>query len=131
MASRGTQGYRALRSAEDSWLKLPNAQQARVDHAKISDYLLAASHPRGRTKAEFFFQFGFRIELWHEFAEALRRHGAGHEVVRIVENAHGSRYIVDGMLESPDGRNPLVRTVWILDAGGETPRLVTAYPIRS
>ena len=33
-----------------------------------------------------------------------------------------------GDLEAPDGRRPLVRTVWILAKGSAEPRLVTAYP---
>ena len=110
---------------------LPNAQQTLVDRTKIVDYLLSSTHPRGRSKTEFFYSFGFRLERWQEFAEALRRHGARHHIARVVENVYGSQYIVDGVLESPDGRNPFVRTVWITDAGGDTPRLVTAYPIRS
>lgn len=112
-------------------MALPNAQQALVDRTKIVDYLLSPSHPHGRSKTRFFYSLGFRPEQWREFAEALRRQGNEHPVVEVVENVHGSRYIVEGAIRSPDGRNPLVRTVWIVDEGADTPRLVTAYPIRS
>jgi Domain of unknown function (DUF6883) len=35
-----------------------------------------------------------------------------------------------GSMVSPDGRNPLMRTVWILEKGEDAPRLVTAYPLQ-
>ena len=33
-----------------------------------------------------------------------------------------------GRIETPSGKTPLVRTVWIVDRGFDAPRLVTAYP---
>jgi len=33
-----------------------------------------------------------------------------------------------GRIESPGGKSPLVKTIWIVDSGLETARLVTAYP---
>jgi hypothetical protein len=38
------------------------------------------------------------------------------------------KYFLDGQIETPNGKTPLVRTVWIVDLGLDTPRLVTAYP---
>jgi hypothetical protein len=35
---------------------------------------------------------------------------------------------VDGVLPTPSGQTPTVRTIWIVDAGADTPRLVSAYP---
>lgn len=110
-------------------MKLPHADQARVEQEKITEYLLSPSHPDGSNKAEFFLQFGFRLENWEVLREALRTHGARHQVVKTVESAYGTRYAVDGTLESPDGRNPLVRTVWLVEKGSSTPRLITAYPL--
>ena len=112
-------------------MMLPNARETLVDRTKIVDYLLSPTHPQGRGKTRFFYSLGFRPERWRELAEALRRQGAEHPVVEVAESVYGSRYVVDGALRSPDGRNPPVRTVWILDRGAEVPRLVTAYPIRS
>ena len=48
------------------------------------------------------------------------------ETVKVYADA---RYAIDGPLESPDGRNPLVRTVWMLEKGSTAPRLITAYPL--
>ena len=110
-------------------MRLPNAEQARVDREKLTDYLLCVGHPDGGSKAEFFTRFGFPVQDWEVLAEALRRHGAYCDVVNTVDSAHGTRYAVDGPLETPDGRNPLVRTVWIIEKGSATPRLITAHPL--
>jgi hypothetical protein len=40
----------------------------------------------------------------------------------------GEKYVLEGLLETPGGKRPPVRTVWIIDAGLTAPRLVTAYP---
>lgn len=109
-------------------MKLPYAEHVRVDREKVTDYLLSPSHPDGSSKANFFTRYGFRVENWQILAEALRKHGQTHPVVKAVDSNYGSRYSVDGDLEVPDGRCPLVRTVWILAKGSAEPRLVTAYP---
>ena len=109
-------------------MKLPYAEHARVDREKITDYLLSPSHPDGASKEAFFTSYGFRAEEWEIFADTLRRHGQTHPVVAMVDSNYGSRYSIDGILETPDGRHPVVRTVWILNKGSTEPRLVTAYP---
>ena len=94
------------------------------------DYLLSTSHSDGRSKAAFFLRFGFDQRHWRDLAEALRAHGVANEVVGVEESTYGTRYIVDGIIESPDGRNPTIRTVWIVDNVNDGPRLVTAHPLR-
>jgi len=47
----------------------------------------------------------------------------------MVESEYGLRYSMDGELESPDGKNPMVRTVWIVESETDGPRLITAHPI--
>jgi len=39
------------------------------------------------------------------------------------------KYIIEGPLRCPDGRSPLVRTVWFAEQDDEIPRLVTAIPV--
>ncbi len=60
-------------------------------------------------------------------AAALRAQGASGETVLKVESRHGQKYVVDGQLESPSGKRPVARTIWIVDRGQDVPRLVTAY----
>ena len=54
-------------------MRLPNAAQARVDRAKVVDYLLSTDHEKGRDKAEFFLRFGFSKERW-ELVRTLQAH---------------------------------------------------------
>lgn len=110
-------------------MKLSNSDKARVDREKITEYLLYASHPDGCSKAAFFAQYGFALERWKILAESLRKQGITHPVVKTMESTYGTRYSVDGPLETPDGRNPYVRTVWIIEKLSATPRLITAHPI--
>jgi len=109
-------------------VRLPKATHLRVERRKITEYLLCPTHPEGRSKAAFFQNFGFSPERWQELADALRAHGATCPVVRVVESAFGTRYTVEGPLDTPSGRRPAVRTVWILEEGLAAPRLITAFP---
>ncbi|MCC6235867.1 MAG: hypothetical protein IT580_24740 [Verrucomicrobiales bacterium] len=108
---------------------LPGMEIAVIEERKGISYLLAADHPEGASKAAFFEDHGFRRGAWQVLAEALRVHGLRHQVTHIARSPYGTKYVVDGPLPSPDGRMPLVRTIWIVDSGAEIPRLVTAYPL--
>jgi hypothetical protein len=110
-------------------MNLPYAVRARVARKKITEYLLSPSHPDGSSKARFFSRFGFAVAQWTILAEALEKHGRTHPVVSSVESKHGTRYTVDGHLLTPDGREPRIRTVWMLPKNSKSPRLITAYPI--
>lgn len=61
--------------------------------------------------------------------QALRRHAADHEIAKTEETPFGTRYVVEGPLQSPDGCNPMVRVVWFVERGETIPRLTTAYPL--
>ena len=108
--------------------RLPNAEQASVAPEKARDYLLHIEHSRGRAKARFFLRYGFTREQWLVFADALRAHAVANAVISTREMSHGTHYVVDGSLETPDGRNPRVWTVWEITPSSEIPRLITAYP---
>jgi hypothetical protein len=110
-------------------MKLPNADRLIVEREKIVGYLLNAAHRYGAAKARFFSEFGFRAENWGQLAQALREHGQRHEITKVKQTAFGPRYEVDGPLPAPDGRRPLLRTVWQMDRGKLAPRLITAYPL--
>ncbi|HHT9108333.1 MAG TPA: DUF6883 domain-containing protein, partial [Candidatus Wunengus sp. YC64] len=74
----------------------------------------------------------YMVKLIRNFNLALMgdrgRHGATYNVTKVVESEYGTRYSVDGLLETPDSRNPYVRTVWIIEKQSTTPRLITAHP---
>ena len=111
-------------------MKLPNAAQALVEREKITEYLLSTTHPSGRHKARFFLGFGFRTDSWEKMADSLRLQGNANDVAEVEDTEYGLRYNVDGTIEAPDGRSPLVRTVWQFDSGNDYPRLLTAFPRR-
>jgi hypothetical protein len=107
---------------------VPNIETAQVSEEKIRQYLLNTLHPDGSPKARFFALMGFRAEEWPVLAQALIRQASQSPITSRVESKHGCKYVVDGGLETPIGRTPRIRTVWIVDAGASIPRLVTAYP---
>jgi len=101
-----------------------------VSRRKIVAYLLAHGHPQGRHKAAFFARFGYDRNRWESLAEALIRHAREYDVVKSEQTPFGMRYTIEGALDTPDGRRPLVRSVWFIEEGESTPRLVTAYPVK-
>ena len=112
-------------------MKIPNAHLAIVERGKICDYLLNSGHRFGASKAQFFSEFGFRVETWEVLADALREQGQQHEVNKVRETGFGPRYEVDGEVRAPDGRRPRVRTVWQMDEGQIVPRLITVHPLEA
>jgi hypothetical protein len=111
-------------------MKLPNAENAVIDRAKIVDYLLSETHFDGRHKAVFFRGFGFHPQRWQEMAVALRRHALQHEIARDEPSPFGRRFVVEGIMQMPDGRTPLVRSIWFIRSEETTPRFVSAYPLK-
>ena len=109
-------------------MKLPDGDRARVDWAKITDYLLSETHERGRHKAVFFLNHGFPVASPFTLIDALVRHAQEHEVTELEVVPFGTKYVVEGVMQTPDGRSPIVRSVWIIENSGEAPRFVTAYP---
>lgn len=108
-------------------MKLPNLETAVVEEAKITAYLLSEENSGG--KSAFFSAFGFTLVDWRQLSSALIEHASRHEVKHISQTKHGDKYIIEGAMQTPDGRSPQVRSVWIVDVGKEAPRLVTAYPM--
>ena len=109
-------------------MKLPNAHLAVVEQGKVVAYLLNPAHPDNGGKAAFFAMLGFDRGDWPRFAAALRRLAVTGEVAKAMESLHGTKYVVDGRIETPTGGSPMVRSVWIVDREFEAARLITAYP---
>jgi hypothetical protein len=109
-------------------MKLPECASAIIPERKIVDYLLSFSHPDGRGKAVFFSRFGFDVAHWQILAQSLQQHATTHDVAAVDHTPFGTRYVIEGPLLSPDGRNPSIRVVWFIATGETIPVLVTAYP---
>ena len=50
------------------------------------------------------------------------------DVTEAVATPFGTKYLVEGDLDAPEGISVRVLTVWILEKGKDLPRFVTAYP---
>ncbi len=108
-------------------MKLPNAGAAVVDRLKITGYLLNPLNAQNQGKARQFGQFGFLASDWQALATALAEHPVINDVSETERSPYGIKYVVECHLTTPDGRNPCLRSVWMVDNGQSTPRLVTAY----
>jgi len=111
-------------------MRLPGIERAEVGETKIVKYLLSTTHRAGKSKAAFFIEFGFDPERWEELDRALRQHATDNEIAREERTSSGTRYVIDGLLQAPDGRMLNVRTAWFIDNEGDAPRFITAHPLR-
>jgi hypothetical protein len=105
-------------------MRLPKADEAIIELEKVTSCLLNPVHRYGASKARFFQAFGLAEQL----RSALHEHAKENEVIRTRDMGFGRRYEVHGRLNCPDGRRPLVRSVWQIEEGDIAPRLITAYP---
>lgn len=108
-------------------MRLPNADTAIVDPAKITAYSLNALNPQNGGKARLFGQFGFSVSAWQTLADTLAEHPRVNDVRISTRSIYGVKYIVVCNFITPDGRNPCMTSAWIVHTGQVTPRLVTAY----
>jgi hypothetical protein len=111
-------------------LKLPFADRAEISDAKLRNYLLSPSHPDGGGKAAFFLRHGFTTDALEVFRAALMQHAAENDVSYTEPSPFGTRYVIDGILHAPGGKQLWIRVVWFVDMGGNVSRLVTAYPLK-
>lgn len=108
---------------------LPERERAYVPPSKLTQYLLSESHPVGRAKAKFFRSLGYDelhlVTLERELLALARRE----EVTEVVASVHGTKYVIVGVIVSPNGRRVHIRSVWTIEPGSRGPRFVTAYPL--
>jgi hypothetical protein len=111
-------------------VKLPCAEHAVCDAAKVQDYLLSREHPVGRSKARFFEALGFARADWQALRSALLQLGRDGEAELGTVSVFGQKYAVRGIIRGPSGATASVVTVWIILTGETLPRFVTAHPER-
>jgi hypothetical protein len=112
-------------------MKLPNNENAFIPKDKIKDYLLSENHPTGRSKSKFFRTFGFDETNFKILEQFLIKIAQTFEVTSEEISSHGKKYVIDGILSTPIGRDVSIRTIWIVEDIEAFPRFVTAYPIKS
>jgi hypothetical protein len=110
-------------------MKLPSRETAYVPPPKLVNYLLSPSHPVGGPKARFFRSAGFDETNVASLEQALIDIARSEDVTEVEQTGHGTKYAVEGDIQTPSGGVRRIRTVWIIDAGQTRPRFVTAYPL--
>lgn len=108
--------------------QLPGASSAMLDDRKITAYLLDPTHPKGGAKAKFFSAFGLTLANWSALKTSLLAHPVTNSVTGQTPNAYGMQYEVTCSLATPDGRDPCIKSVWVILDGDTVPQLITAYP---
>jgi hypothetical protein len=101
-----------------------------VSDPKLSGYLLSQTHAVGRFKARFLMSHGFHPNKPDAVRQALLAHLSISTVSVTQDTEFGTKYVVLGRLPTPDGRDPLVRSVWFEPPGGDAVNLVTVYPVK-
>jgi hypothetical protein len=117
-------------------MKLPNAENAVVDIAKLRDYCLNPNHPEGKHKARTFREkLGFErndAELLRQWIMEAILEG---EAIEQKATEYGRRFVVDFEIQRGVGvimYSAVVRTAWIIRNDEGFPRLTTCFnPRRS
>ncbi|MGH7116886.1 MAG: DUF6883 domain-containing protein [Stellaceae bacterium] len=74
-----------------------------------------------------FLSFGFSQANWGVLKYVLLSHPRTNAVKAQTTTSYGEKYLVSCSLMTPDGRNPCVVSVWIIEPPDPNPRFVTAY----
>lgn len=108
-------------------MKLPHADRAIVDVAKLRDYSLNPLHPEGKHKARVFAaSLGFSATDAEKLSAMVIAAISTEDAIAGPSDEHGERYVVD--FATPGLRGMVtIRTAWIIDRGETVPRLVSCY----
>lgn len=108
--------------------KLPHAQDAVVDRAKLRDYVLSPDHEYGRHKARVFLSaLGIDRDGWEYLRDQIAAGVIEAEVSEVRTGRYGLRYSVPMLIEGLNGQTHEITTGWIIEQEGATPRLTSAY----
>ena len=105
-----------------------SAKDAVIPPEKLSRYILSPIHPDGRTKAQYLAQIGYSEGDGPRLEADLRSQHLSREARPGKLSPYGQKYEILGPLTGPNGATVWVRTVWIVRAGENAPRLVTLVP---
>lgn len=109
-------------------MKLPYGELAEIPIEKITKYLLDAQHPQNKGKAFFYYKVGYEEEEPETLKNAILSIAKTGTVQNTYTNPEGVKYEVLGALIAPNGKEYLLKTIWIIENDKNKPRLVTAYP---
>ncbi|MGH7046228.1 MAG: DUF6883 domain-containing protein [Stellaceae bacterium] len=107
---------------------LPNASASFLFVRRFGDHQLYGVAGFAKYNiAKFFLSFGFSQANWAVLKHVLLAHPLANSVKSQTTTPYGEKYLVSCSLMTPDGRNPCVVTVWIIEPADPNPRFVTAY----
>lgn len=129
--------FRLTRNPSGEWAsrriaarRLARKRKCRIRPEKLVKYLLNLQHPKGAAKAKFFLAGGFSREKPEVLEAALIRHYQENEPTELFEDQfRETRIVIDAPMLVPDGRLPMVRTVWRIPLGEQISEFVTAHPL--
>jgi hypothetical protein len=108
-------------------MKLPHAERAVVDIAKLRDYSLNPAHDVGKHKARVFqAALGLTISDADWLRERLLTAARTSEAAPGATSRFGETYVIDAEI-SHAGQLAIVRTAWIVEYGTDFPRLTSCY----
>jgi hypothetical protein len=112
-------------------VKLPNAENAIVDIAKLRDYSLNPDHADGKHKARVFWD---KLGITRNDAEQLRHvimeSVLTMEAVEQESTEYGRRFVIDLQISWAKGiiiSTAAVRTAWIVRNDEDFPRMTTCF----
>ena len=110
-------------------MKLPFRKNALIPRNKLTKYLLSETHLLGKFKAKLFRSLGFNETNVDILEESLLSIAQSNDIKEEISFQYGTKYIIDGKIETPNGKIVKIRTVWIIEEGEKKPRFVTAYRV--
>lgn len=107
---------------------LPDCENARIEDAKLYQYLLNLEHLDGKSKARFYEQVGYTTANGEQLRNDLLGLACLGIVQQVGKNRLGLKYVVVGPISAPNGKAYPILSVWAVEAPDHRPRLITAYP---
>ncbi len=110
-------------------MRMPNGDRAVLDDAKLLDYCLSQTHPRGRHKARVFAAaLGITAAEAAHLKAALLAAARDAEALPTRQNQFGQTYEIRAPLTGPGGTRDVL-SIWIVADADQLPRLVTCYVV--
>jgi hypothetical protein len=100
-----------------------------VDIAKLRDYCLSDTHPRGRHKARVFrSRLGITVGDVRQLRQAIldAAHSQQEDLRPVDADEFGQRYVLDFPMTTAAG-TAMIRSAWIVLAGQNVLRLTSCY----
>lgn len=110
-------------------MKLQNRDHVVISREKLLKYILSETHSLGRFKAKYFESMGFNMRNVDALEKCLRSIAKTQQVKDTISSKYGTKYVLEGAVETPNGKTVKLCTVWIIEKEQTRPRFVTTYPV--